>query len=130
MMSAAQSDAFELRNNVVKSFCACMWNTCSGCWRMQETGLFDSSTLPALPRNARYVFHANQCYDWGTFGWAISEGKVDTRKYRSFIFMNSSVRGPFLPVYIPVRSHPLPSLHCWDSLEMPHACAIPALCGM
>jgi hypothetical protein len=27
--------------------------------------------LPALPANARYVAHANECYDWGTFGWLL-----------------------------------------------------------
>ena len=68
----------------------------------QEGGLFDSSVLPRLPRNAQYEFHENRCYDWGTVGWAISQGKVDTTKYRAFVFMNSSVRGPFLPGYIPV----------------------------
>jgi hypothetical protein len=27
--------------------------------------------LPALPSNARYVRHENECYDWGTFGWLL-----------------------------------------------------------
>lgn len=25
-------------------------------------------SLPKLPSNARYVHHANECFDWGTFG--------------------------------------------------------------
>ena len=59
------------------------------------------------------MFHENRCYDWGTFGWAIAEGKVDTAKYRAFVFMNSSVRGPFLPAYFPVSWSlpPSPALH-------------------
>jgi hypothetical protein len=27
--------------------------------------------LPALPSNARYIWHQNECYDWGTFGWLV-----------------------------------------------------------
>ena len=32
--------------------------------------------LPPLPPNARYVRHANECYDWGTIGWVFSTGQV------------------------------------------------------
>lgn len=32
--------------------------------------------LPQLPSNAQYVHHANQCYDWGTFGWLLESGLV------------------------------------------------------
>lgn len=55
--------------------------------------------LPALPSNARYVHHENRCYDWGTIGWLLQSGQVDTSPYTYFIFMNSSVRGPFLAPY-------------------------------
>jgi hypothetical protein len=27
--------------------------------------------LPPLPPNARYVLHANECYDWGAYAWAL-----------------------------------------------------------
>ena len=57
--------------------------------------------LPSLlALNARYVFHRNECYDWGSFGWAMSQSLVDTKRYRYFVFMNSSVRGPFMPAYV------------------------------
>ena len=69
---------------------------------MQDDKLFGPAELPELPPNARYVVHENRCYDWGTIGWALQEGKVDTAQYRYIIFMNSSVRGPFLPGYYPV----------------------------
>ena len=70
---------------------------------LQGDKLFGSSPLPQLPQNAQYVFHENRCFDWGTFGWAIAERKLDTSRYAYIIFMNSSVRGPFLPAFWPVR---------------------------
>ena len=60
-------------------------------------------TLPVLPPNARYTVHVNECYDWGTFGWFLKTQNVDLTKYKHFIFLNSSVRGPFLPPYVRVR---------------------------
>ncbi|BDA51685.1 hypothetical protein COCOBI_19-2410 [Coccomyxa sp. Obi] len=63
--------------------------------------------LPVLPYRARYVYHENVCYDWGTFGWALrdSEMNIQINAYKYFIFMNSSVRGPFLPPYWPAAMH-------------------------
>ena len=55
--------------------------------------------LGALPPNGRYLRHPNRCYDWGTIGWVFSSGAADPEGYKFFIFMNSSVRGPFLPPY-------------------------------
>jgi hypothetical protein len=77
--------------------------------------------LPGLPkRNAYYLQHENKCFDFGTFGWFFDEHtignpwldksstnkktssqgrKVDLRRYKYFIFMNSSIRGPFFPPY-------------------------------
>jgi hypothetical protein len=59
--------------------------------------------LPALPPNARYTYHANECFDWGTFGWGIKTQGLDLTKYKYFVFMNSSVRGPFFPAYLKAR---------------------------
>lgn len=61
--------------------------------------------LPKLPANARYLMHPNQCYDWGTFGWAINSTHVNASRYQYFIFMNSSVRGPFMPSYLRGSMH-------------------------
>ena len=56
-----------------------------------------------LPRNAKYVQHANECYDWGAVGWLLlHSGQVKLSHYRFFVVTNSSVRGPFVPPYIPV----------------------------
>ena len=70
---------------------------------LQGAGVELPSDLPALPSNARYVLHANACYDWGTMGWLLSSGRVDASKYKFLLFLNSSTRGPFLPAYWPVR---------------------------
>lgn len=59
--------------------------------------------LPELPPNGRYVNHTNECFDWGTFGWALETQEIDIAAYKYFIFLNSSVRGPFLPPYIKAR---------------------------
>lgn len=64
-----------------------------------------STDLPPLPDNVLAVRHPNECFDWGTFGWAIENKVADTSKYRYVIFLNSSVRGPFLPAYWPPEMH-------------------------
>ena len=58
--------------------------------------------MPELPKNAKYIHHKNECFDWGTFGWAISTKQVELARYKYIIFLNSSVRGPFVPPYWPV----------------------------
>lgn len=40
------------------------------------------------------------CGTWGTYGALLS--RVDTARYESIILLNSEVRGPFLPSYVPV----------------------------
>ena len=61
--------------------------------------VFDEKTLPPLPPNAHYLQHEDKCFDLGTIGWFLSSGRVDTTKYKYFIFLNSSVRGPFTVAY-------------------------------
>ena len=94
---------------------------------MQGNGLFEAGNLPQLPSNAQYVYHENKCYDWGTFGWALSSGKVDPSKYKHIIFMNSSIRGPFLPPYWPVRS--ALATHSLDCFSQPGAVCVRAACS-
>lgn len=59
----------------------------------------DRKTLPELPPNAHYIDHANECYDFGTFGWFLSGKYTDVSRYKYFILMNASIRGPFLVAY-------------------------------
>lgn len=68
---------------------------------------FVSTLLPKLPSNSKLVRHKNECYDIGTVGWLLFESKeVDTAMFEYFIWMNPSVRGPFLPSWIDSRDWP------------------------
>jgi len=59
----------------------------------------DENRLPLLPPNAHYIQHENKCYDIGTMGWFLSQNITNTTLYKYFIFMNSSIRGPFFVPY-------------------------------
>ncbi len=59
----------------------------------------DEKNLPLLPSNAHYIQHENKCFDIGTVGWFLSSGMIDKTKYKYFIFLNSSIRGPFIVSY-------------------------------
>ena len=65
----------------------------------------DFTTMPRLPRNARYIIHRNECFDWGTIGWLLKSGQVAIHDFKYVVIMNSSVRGPFLPLYYKVGSY-------------------------
>ncbi|GFR43780.1 hypothetical protein Agub_g4894 [Astrephomene gubernaculifera] len=72
---------------------------------VQESTDMHNVELPRLPSHARYVWHTNRCYDWGSYGWLLFTGRVDPTRYRFFFFVNCSVRGPFLPPYARGRVH-------------------------
>ena len=66
----------------------------------QVNGLvLDEKTLPTLPSNAHYIQHENKYFDLGTIGWLLSNEKINKTKYKYFVFVNSSVRGPFIVAY-------------------------------
>ena len=48
--------------------------------------------------NITYFYAKNQNFDYGGYAQAIKDLKFETN-YAHFIFVNSSVRGPFLPAY-------------------------------
>ena len=78
--------------------------------------------LPPLPSNARYVLHANECMDIGSIGWLLRlppshPDHVDSARYRYFIFMNSSVRGPTLPAFLEQRMDTEGSVQCTEGVE-------------
>ena len=73
--------------------------------------------LPALPSNARYVLHQNECMDLGTVGWLLRlplwhPDAVDTSRYRYFFLINTSVRGPLLPAFLEDRMDPDGEVQC------------------
>ena len=73
----------------------------------QSEKLSMPAPLPVLPPNARYLRHANECFDIGTVGWVLHSqlGPRGTKTYKYFVWLNSSVRGPFLPAYLRGRLH-------------------------
>ncbi|GAB4817919.1 hypothetical protein N2152v2_004965 [Parachlorella kessleri] len=68
-------------------------------------GVEETHNLPETPPNVRFVRHVNECFDWGTFGWALEQGVLDPSKYKYYVLLNSSVRGPLLPSYWPHDLH-------------------------
>ena len=60
----------------------------------------NESTLPSLPSYAHYIQHENKCFDLGTIGWFLTNGTIKKTNYKYFIFLNSSVRGPYLVSYV------------------------------
>ena len=50
-------------------------------------------------QNISYVFIENKNYDYGGYAWAI-KNVVKIEQYDFFIFINSSVRGPYIPSYL------------------------------
>lgn len=63
--------------------------------------------LPKLPPNARFVHHANECFDIGTVGWVLNThlSEAQLQQYDYFIWLNPSVRGPFMPAYLRGSMH-------------------------
>lgn len=54
--------------------------------------------LPQL-ENVHYLFTRNLNHDYGAYSHALHHG-IPLEQYEEFIFINSSVRGPFLPAYL------------------------------
>ncbi|KAK9848558.1 hypothetical protein WJX84_002458 [Apatococcus fuscideae] len=59
--------------------------------------------VEASPGAVRVERHSVECYDWGTIGWLMDTRRIETKPFRYFIFMNSAVRGPFIPPYLQGR---------------------------
>ena len=61
--------------------------------------------IPKQP-NIRYIKRKNDCYDLGAFAEVLTRGDL-YMKYKKFITMNASIRGPFLPYW---------STGCWSDM--------------
>lgn len=59
-----------------------------------------AALLPRGLPNVRAVHRDNTCFDIGAYGVVLRADGLWTR-YRRFILMNASVRGPFMPTYAP-----------------------------
>lgn len=80
-----------------------------------ENKILTENDLPKLnSTDAHYIDHKNECFDFGTFGWFINEftygnpwtkdkpsskKTIHLKKYKYFLFLNSSIRGPFFTPY-------------------------------
>jgi hypothetical protein len=47
--------------------------------------------------NIKVMFRKNEDYDFGAYNHALTT--IDTNKYSYYFFINTSVRGPFVPIY-------------------------------
>ncbi len=79
---------------------------------LDKYGHFLSTALPDLPVNAEY-FSIRGCYELGHVGQVLSglsKVQVNIKKYQYFVWLDSSVRGPFLPSYLTKMTNP-PTWH-------------------
>ena len=74
---------------------------------LDQFGHFSSIALPDLPANAEYL-SIRGCFELGHVGKVIfgqSKVQVDSSQYKYFIWLDSTVRGPFLPSYLTKMSN-------------------------
>ena len=60
----------------------------------------DSAATELIPQmdNVQLVQRDNSCFDLGAIGQVLMKDDL-WKKYKKFITMNASIRGPFLPAY-------------------------------
>jgi len=56
-----------------------------------------------VPPHVKIWRRPNTCFDFGAFGEALR--RLNLPRYRFYFFLNSSVKGPFLPSYWPAEVH-------------------------
>ena len=75
---------------------------------LDQYGQFSSIALPELPANAEYL-SIRGCFELGHVGKVLfgqSKVQIDISQYKYFIWLDSTVRGPFLPSYLTKMSNP------------------------
>ena len=56
---------------------------------------------PSLAPPPQVVRAGGRCFIWGTVGWVLSEvPEASPRRYKHYVWLDSSSRGPFLPAYV------------------------------
>ncbi|KAJ0161329.1 hypothetical protein CTA2_6395 [Colletotrichum tanaceti] len=78
-----------------------------------------TSTIPDRP-NVKVVERPNTCFDMGALGEVLRADDL-WKKYKRFITMNASIRGPFLPMW---------SSSCWSDLYLNKVTNATKLVGM
>ncbi|KAI2466222.1 hypothetical protein F4781DRAFT_358423 [Annulohypoxylon bovei var. microspora] len=83
-------------------------------------GETDVADLIPKEDNIRIIQRPNFCFDLGAFGEVLKEGDL-WKKYKRFITMNASLRGPFLPYW---------SKKCWSDAYLERVTDDVKLVGM
>nr|XP_036578224.1 uncharacterized protein CTRU02_11725 [Colletotrichum truncatum]KAF6785425.1 hypothetical protein CTRU02_11725 [Colletotrichum truncatum] len=71
-------------------------------------GETNASSIIPEKKNIRVVKRDNTCFDLGAYGEVLRENDL-YKKYKRFIMMNASIRGPFLPHW---------AKSCWSDLYL------------
>lgn len=76
----------------------------------QKTSAAEKDILDYLPRlrerkNVRFMKTDNECYDLGAVGKALLTLQERLKSYEFVIWLNSSVRGPFIPLFLRHKVH-------------------------
>ncbi|KAL9582984.1 MAG: hypothetical protein Q9212_002980, partial [Teloschistes hypoglaucus] len=61
--------------------------------------------LPTDAPNIKVIRHENRCFDVGAYGEALRDMGDSLKRYKRFILLNASIRGPFVPHW---------SRECWS----------------
>jgi hypothetical protein len=69
-------------------------------------GETDAANLIPKKSNIKVIQRPNECYDIGAYGETLTNGDL-YMKYKRFIMLNASIRGPFLPYW---------SEQCWSDM--------------
>ena len=66
----------------------------------------ENGQFPRGGENIRWVTKPNECFDFGAYALGLAEGRKTGPKggYTKYVLINSSVRGPFTPTYVPTSS--------------------------
>jgi hypothetical protein len=71
-------------------------------------GPTDATSLIPVTDNVRYVQRQNDCYDLGAYAEVLVRDNL-YKRYRKFIMLNASIRGPFVPYW---------AESCWSDMYL------------
>lgn len=54
----------------------------------------------SIPDHIEIVRPPNRCFPAGLVGWVLRNSEIDTSRFKYFVWLDSSVRGPYLPAYM------------------------------
>ncbi|PQE22249.1 Asparagine synthetase protein [Rutstroemia sp. NJR-2017a WRK4] len=83
-------------------------------------GETNASSLIPKEENIKYVERQNDCYDLGSYAEVLTKDNL-YKKYKKFIMLNASIRGPYLPYW---------AQSCWSDVYLDRITATTKLVGM